>query len=619
MGSKWDIEKFTGNNDFGLWKVKMKALLIHHKCVEALKGIAQKPATLSDQEKKDMDEKALSSIILCLGDKVLREVAKETSAAAMWTKLDSLYMTKSLAHKQLLKQQLYFFRMVENKSFGEQLSEFNKIVDDLANIDVNLEDEDKAFHLLCAFPKSLENLKDALLFGKEGTITLDEVQSTLRTKELSKFKDLKIEDNGEGLNVARGRSEYKGKGNGKKYRSKSRPKGDSGSKFKCYHCHEPGHFKKDCPQRKGGGSSSAQIATSDEGYESAGALAEYFETLELKEDGVVRLGNDKACKVQGYNTRIERGVMRISHGALVIAKGSKMNGLYILEGHVSERGLVELAKQGLLGKEKLNKLDFCDNCTLGKQHKVKFGVGVHKSSRSFEYVHSDLWGPASVSTHGGEQFNEFCRLKGIKSHITVAYTPQQNGLAERMNMTLLERVRCMLLGAGLPKSFWGEAVNTAAYLINRCPSIGIDLKTPMEQDKLDARAVKCVFIGYPDGVKGYKLWMMGPGRSKFIISRDFEVEPSTDEREKEDQTQVPEESGSDEPTTSDYQLARDRERRVIRPPNRLGYADLICYALNAAEEVQDSEPKNFREALESIDGKDWLKAMNEEMLSLEKN
>jgi len=60
-------------------------------------------------------------------------------------------------------------------------------------------------------------------------------------------------------------------------------------------------------------------------------------------------------------------------------------------GHVSERGLVELAKQGLLENEKLNKLDFCDNCTLGKQHKVKFGVGVHKSSRPFEYVHRIFW------------------------------------------------------------------------------------------------------------------------------------------------------------------------------------------------------------------------------------
>ncbi|MCI61346.1 copia LTR rider, partial [Trifolium medium] len=86
-----------------------------------------------------------------------------------------------------------------------------------------------------------------------------------------------------------------------------------------------------------------------------------------------------------------------------------------------------------------------------------------------------------------------------------------------------------------------------------------------------------------------------------------------------DETQVPEESGSDETTVPDYQLPRDREMKVIRPPNRLSYADLIYYALNAAEEVQDSKPKNFREASESIGSKDWLKAMNEEMLSLEKN
>ncbi|KAK2443650.1 hypothetical protein QL285_014736 [Trifolium repens] len=89
----------------------------------------------------------------------------------------------------------------------------------------------------------------------------------------------------------------------------------------------------------------------------------------------------------------------------------------------------------------------------------------------------------------------------------------------------------------------------------------------------------------------------------------FEVEPSTDEREEEeDETQVPVESGSQTITDLDYQLAQDRERRVITPPNRYGYADLICYALNAAEEVQDSEPKNFREASEIIDSKDWLKA-----------
>jgi hypothetical protein len=79
---------------------------------------------------------------------VLREVARETTAVAMWDKLDSLYMTKSL--RQCLKQQLYLYRMVETKSIMEQLTKFNKIIDDLANIDVSLDDKDKALHLLCA-------------------------------------------------------------------------------------------------------------------------------------------------------------------------------------------------------------------------------------------------------------------------------------------------------------------------------------------------------------------------------------------------------------------------------------------------------------------------------------
>ena len=60
------------------------------------------------------------------------------------------------------------------------------------------------------------------------------------------------------------------------------------------------------------------------------------------------------------------------------------------------------------------------------------------------------------------------------------YTPQQNGLAERMNQTLLERVRCMMLEGSVLKRIWGEAVNTAAYLVNRCPSTALELKTPEE-------------------------------------------------------------------------------------------------------------------------------------------
>ena len=257
---------------------------------------------------------------------------------------------------------------------------------------MNLDDRDKASHLLCALPKSFENFQDTMLYGKKGTITLEEVQAVLRTKKLTNFKEFKVDGSGEGLNVSRGRSENRGNGKSKNSRSKSRSKGGGNkTKYKCFICHNPGHFKKDCLERKGNesGSSSIQIASEEEGYESVGALTvtswepekgwvldsgcfyhiclrkEYFETLELKEGGIVRLGNNKACRIQGmgiirlkmfddrdfllknvryicelkrnlisismfdglgYCTRIENGMIRISHGALVIAKWSKIDG-----------------------------------------------------------------------------------------------------------------------------------------------------------------------------------------------------------------------------------------------------------------------------------------------------
>lgn len=79
-----------------------------------------------------------------------------------------------------------------------------------------------------------------------------------------------------------------------------------------------------------------------------------------------------------------------------------------------------------------------------------------------------------------EQFNSYCVREGIVMHKSVRKTPQQNRLAERMNRTLLESVRCMLFSANLHRRFLGEAVTTVAYLINRSPSTAIDLKTPEE-------------------------------------------------------------------------------------------------------------------------------------------
>lgn len=99
MGTtKFDIENFTGVNDFSLWQIKMKALLVHQGLEGALEGIAKLPNTLTEKEKQDLINKAHSTIILSLADEALREVAEETTAARVWLKLESLYMTKSLTN-----------------------------------------------------------------------------------------------------------------------------------------------------------------------------------------------------------------------------------------------------------------------------------------------------------------------------------------------------------------------------------------------------------------------------------------------------------------------------------------------------------------------------------------
>ena len=111
--------------------------------------------------------------------------------------------------------------MTESRTTTEQLVDFNKILDDLENIEVKLEEEDKALLLLNSLPKSFEHFKDAILYGKDQDITLEEVQTSIRTKEMQKQQDSKSEDNGESLNISRGRSEKKGT-RGKKSRSRSR-------------------------------------------------------------------------------------------------------------------------------------------------------------------------------------------------------------------------------------------------------------------------------------------------------------------------------------------------------------------------------------------------------------
>jgi hypothetical protein len=153
---------------------------------------------------------------------------------------------------------------------------------------------------------------------------------------------------------------------------------------------------------------------------------------------------------------------------------------------------------------------------------------------------------AVQSDRGGEYVNkalsDFFASKGIAHRLTAPYTPQQNGKAERLNRTLMERVRAMLYQTNLPDNLWAEALVTANFLRNRSPVRDRD-KTPVElmfsvkpdltalrvfgctayvhvpskkRNKLQPVASKGQFVGYvPDG-KSYKIWVDG----QIIISRD---------------------------------------------------------------------------------------------------
>ncbi|KAL8483497.1 hypothetical protein ACS0TY_026255 [Phlomoides rotata] len=203
---KLDVEKFTGKNDFGLWKVKMKALLVHLGLGSALESDGREESSTTGAKKIEIGEKAHSAIILCLGDKPLREVSMEKTAIDVWRKLESLYQTKSISNKLYVKQKLLDFRMSEGKDLNEQLDTFNRYIDDLEDLDVKLEDDDKALMLLNALPKSLDNFKDSVLFGNQDGVSYESVSAAVKTKILRvRGRDAKADkvahDPAESLNI----------------------------------------------------------------------------------------------------------------------------------------------------------------------------------------------------------------------------------------------------------------------------------------------------------------------------------------------------------------------------------------------------------------------------------
>ncbi|KAJ4703438.1 Retrovirus-related Pol polyprotein from transposon TNT 1-94 [Melia azedarach] len=369
-------------------------------------------------------------------------------------------------------------------------------------------------------------------------------------------------------------------------------------------------------------------------------------------------------------------------------------------GHMSARGMQILSKWDLLCGHKVKDLEFCDHCIFGKLHRSKFPKAIHRTKGTLDYIHSDCWGPSRVESLGGHRYfvsmiDDFSRMTWvfIMKHKSEAFKNfrQWKALVENQTGKKIKRLRTdngldfaslSLMSSVRMKGllgiiqFWAEAVSTACYLINRGSHTGINLKTPFEvwsgkpadysnlrafgctiyyhvnEGKLEPRAKKGVFVGYGDGVKGYRIWspsekrvilsrnvvfdensMFNPTVKSIVVSENGSVEKQVeqqvtlDESEPQYKDQHPqsesEPSGSSLPVASQHSLALNRSKRANYgiPPKRYGFEDMVAYALQVAEEVDtdSNEPSTYKEAVTCTESTQWLAAMGDEIESLHKN
>ncbi|GJX31053.1 retrotransposon protein, putative, ty1-copia subclass [Tanacetum coccineum] len=616
--AKFDVEKFDGSNDFGLWHVKMRCLLIQHGWEAALDPF---PETMTDANK----------------------------TAALKT-------------------------------------------------DVYKKAHNLALMLLTSLPPSYDNFVETLLYGRELT-PLEDVLSSHSIHRDGSGMHSKGYDNGDLLMAV------------SEERFLEWIMNSSGS----FHMTPKRGFLFDFKEFNGGtvllgdnracaimGIGKVRVRTKDG---SSFMLENVRYIPELKRN-LISLGT---LNREGYTMKLQNGRVKVIKGSLMVLSGTmKGNCVYSLDGW---------AKSG------------------------EASIGQHTTEGVIDYVHADLWGPSQVESMSGcryflsivddysrrvwvhflrhknetfnklkewkqlvenqigrklkklrtdnglefcnKEFNDLCKESGMARNLTVARTPQQNGIAERMNWMLLNKVRCLLIQSGLPYSFWAEATVTTAYLISRSPSTALEKKTPMDlwsghpvnyemlrifgcvafshvnQRKLKPRAIKCIFLGYPEGVKGYRLWRLDDVKPKIIISRDvvfneslmykdtlkgagaadsgkeveFEVElqgsmvkPTMDPHTRENLRNEDEEQdeGPQQQNLDNYVLVRDRAKRTTTIPARYRdegnvslsrpsgskVDDMAAYAFAIAEEEDTHEPITFQEAINSSEKDEWLEQLD---------
>ena len=366
----------------------------------------------------------------------------------------------------------------------------------------------------------------------------------------------------------------------------------------------------------------------------------------------------------------------------------------------------------------------CEPCVKAKQHKRSRASSTSDTSQPLQLLHMDVCGPLQEPSLGGNVYiatflDDFTKLsivrllankhavadavkevvemlekqsghqllvvrtdngteyvnkvlsdyftsKGVLHQKTVRYTPEQNGAAERLNRTLMEKVRAMLEDSGLPKSLWAEAVNTANYIRNRSP-VSTRLRTPWElffgskpdvsnfrtfgaraytlvpkelRRKLDSHSEPGRFVGYQLHTKGYRVYL---DTGRVIVADDvvFDeggmpaaapvLEKAIDSDTGEQVAPVSFDGITDTEQQPDRQRhSGDEEEQAQQPRDEQQPAEPQRYPARDRRQPRDwwraaalmstiHEPANLKEALESDQSQEWRQAMDEEMASLSSN
>ncbi|KAH9735931.1 hypothetical protein KPL71_017911 [Citrus sinensis] len=278
-------------------------------------------------------------------------------------------------------------------------------------------------------------------------------------------------------------------------------------------------------------------------------------------------------------------------------------------------------------------------------HRLKFSKSVARSKCILDLIHSDVWESPDMSMGGAKYMVTFiddysmrCWVYPIKKKSDVFSVFKE--YKARVELESGKRIKCLRMDNGeeyIDGEFLAfykqeEAAKTACYIVNRSPSTAIGLKTAIEmwtgkpadysylhafgcpvsvmynaqeRTKLDPKSRRCIFLGYADGVKGYRLW--DPTAHKIVISRDvifiedqLQMKDGDDGtvKEKSETVRLYVENNPEDSDSSEAAPEHEEQEPV---------------------ESENGEPLTFHEALNSSDVALWMTAMKEEIEALHKN